>query len=445
MKTKLILQVILFIVSLVFVGCEEDPIFYELTTSISPVNGGVITVTPSKEVYEEGETVSISITPNENYKFESWGGDISETSETASISMNSDKNIIANFELLDTDGDGVTDDIDTCPDTPNGEEVNETGCSTSQVDTDGDGVTDDVDTCPDTPSGVTVDTNGCTLSPIYLDDNGVTIKARDFAVVGESYVLDGVTYTIADWDYLWSIRDNNDWERMSRAVTTKLNIFPYNFWYRKSPTKNTLKSWDVSNFTTMKSAFNSLRSSDLDLSYWDVSNVTNMEGMFRDSFYFIGDISTWDVSNVTDMSGMFLQCKEFNGDISSWDVSNVTDMLIMFKESYKFNGDISSWDVNNTRISKMFESATSFNQDISNWDVSNITDMSGMFRNATSFNQDISNWDVSNVNNMSEMFKQTISFDQDISNWNVVNVTNCLYFSDSQTWTTIPNFTNCTP
>jgi surface protein len=46
---------------------------------------------------------------------------------------------------------------------------------------------------------------------------------------------------------------------------------------------------------------------------------------------------------------------------------------------------------------------------------------------------------------MSEMFKQTISFDQDISNWNVVNVTNCLYFSDSQTWTTIPNFTNCTP
>jgi uncharacterized repeat protein (TIGR02543 family) len=323
--------------------------------------------------------------------------------------------------------------------------ISNTAQITVILDADKDGVIDENDTCADTPDGTVTDVNGCPLPAIYLDDNGVTVKARDFAVVGESYELDGVSYKVADWDYLWVLRENNDWERMSRVVTTKLNSFPYNFWYKKSPTMNTLKSWDVSNFTNMKDAFKTLRSSDLDLSYWDVSNVTNMEGMFADADYFIGDISTWDVTNVTDMSAMFLESFEFNGDISSWDVSNVTDMGFMFRNASSFNQDISSWKISNTKIISMFERAYSFNQDISNWDVSNITDMSGMFRNATSFNQDISNWDVSNVNNMSEMFKNTTSFNQDISSWDVSNVTTCYYFSANATaWIEPkPNFTNC--
>ena len=36
----------------------------------------------------------------------------------------------------DTDGDGVTDDIDTCPDTPTGDTVNSTGCSENQLSVD---------------------------------------------------------------------------------------------------------------------------------------------------------------------------------------------------------------------------------------------------------------------------------------------------------------------
>jgi len=38
--------------------------------------------------------------------------------------------------VIDTDGDGVTDDTDTCPDTPNGETVNSTGCSSVQLSVD---------------------------------------------------------------------------------------------------------------------------------------------------------------------------------------------------------------------------------------------------------------------------------------------------------------------
>ena len=75
---------------------------------------------------------------------------------------------------IDTDGDGITDDLDQCPDTPSGATVDATGCSDSQKDTDGDGITDDLDQCPDTPSGATVDTTGCSDSQKDTDGDGIT-------------------------------------------------------------------------------------------------------------------------------------------------------------------------------------------------------------------------------------------------------------------------------
>jgi len=71
--------------------------------------------------------------------------------------------------VADTDGDGVTDDIDTCPNTPSGEVVDANGCSDSQKDTDGDGVTDDKDNCPNTPQGVNVDSSGCP-APLFVEN-----------------------------------------------------------------------------------------------------------------------------------------------------------------------------------------------------------------------------------------------------------------------------------
>jgi len=59
---------------------------------------------------------------------------------------------------VDTDGDGVIDSLDKCPNTPIGVEVDANGCP---IDSDGDGVPDYKDKCPDTPKGVKVDENGC--------------------------------------------------------------------------------------------------------------------------------------------------------------------------------------------------------------------------------------------------------------------------------------------
>ncbi len=67
----------------------------------------------------------------------------------------------------DTDGDGVPDVDDQCPNTPFGRDVGPDGC---QLDSDGDGVVDGDDRCPGTPKGVAVDSRGC---PLDSDGDGV--------------------------------------------------------------------------------------------------------------------------------------------------------------------------------------------------------------------------------------------------------------------------------
>ncbi len=64
----------------------------------------------------------------------------------------------------DRDGDGIADKDDECPDTPGLAKFN--GCP----DSDGDGVPDQRDECPDTPAGCPVDDRGC---PLDSDNDGI--------------------------------------------------------------------------------------------------------------------------------------------------------------------------------------------------------------------------------------------------------------------------------
>ena len=67
----------------------------------------------------------------------------------------------------DSDGDGVLDGLDRCANTPRGAHVDASGCP---LDSDHDGVVDGIDQCPDTPAGATVDARGC---PSDADGDGV--------------------------------------------------------------------------------------------------------------------------------------------------------------------------------------------------------------------------------------------------------------------------------
>ena len=132
---------------------------YTLTTQVNPAETG--SVFPSSGEYNEGDQVTVNATPNQNFQFVSWGGNGNgSNSNPLVVTINSNITLIAEFKLIDDDNDGLTDALDNCPDTPEGESVDENGCGDSQKDSDGDGIMDDKDLCPDTPENTDVNEDG---------------------------------------------------------------------------------------------------------------------------------------------------------------------------------------------------------------------------------------------------------------------------------------------
>ena len=151
--------------------------------------------------------------------------------------------------------------------------------------------------------------------PIYLDVNGITIKAYDFALVGNEYELNGVSYTVVD--------DSTIDAQIANANVNLCTTFVNN----------------MSELFKDNSSFNS------DINFWDTSNVTTMNSIFENATAFNQDIGNWDTSSVTDMAGMFYEASSFNQYIGSWDTSKVTSMERMFWAAEAFNQDLSGWCV----------------------------------------------------------------------------------------------------
>jgi OOP family OmpA-OmpF porin len=93
----------------------------------------------------------------------------------------------------DSDGDGVADSRDQCPNTPQGTRVDEKGC---ELDSDGDGILDSQDKCPDTPKGERVDASGCPFNKELLLQ-GVKFATNSAELLPESIpVLDRAIATL---------------------------------------------------------------------------------------------------------------------------------------------------------------------------------------------------------------------------------------------------------
>ena len=67
---------------------------YSLTVNSE---NGVVTLDPSGGTYNEGTVVTIQVNPNLGYLFTSWSGDLTGTDNHSIITMDSDKNVTANF------------------------------------------------------------------------------------------------------------------------------------------------------------------------------------------------------------------------------------------------------------------------------------------------------------------------------------------------------------
>ena len=99
----------------------------------------------------------LSVGDEITYSFTYWTGRSASETDTKIF-------ILHSGTPIDTDGDGITDSIDLCPNTRAGATVNEVGCEIDpDVDTDGDGVNDTIDQCDNTPVGSSVDEYGCLI------------------------------------------------------------------------------------------------------------------------------------------------------------------------------------------------------------------------------------------------------------------------------------------
>jgi OOP family OmpA-OmpF porin len=139
------------------------------------------------------------------------------------------------LQIVDTDGDGVMDELDKCPDTPKGVAVDGSGCPLPEPkapmiiketipmsfdnnecpikidgpDRDRDGVEDDVDQCPNTPCDFSVDSIGCPVKAnlrIHFETDKARITAQsrplverfaDFLVTNKGSLVHIIGHT--DW------------------------------------------------------------------------------------------------------------------------------------------------------------------------------------------------------------------------------------------------------
>ena len=141
------------------------------------------------------------------------------------------KIIVPEVPVVDTDGDGVADDADLCPNVPGLKEF--AGCP----DSDGDGVPDSLDKCPNNETGTGV---GCkepvkTVAPvkqpttlskvIYFDTDKANLDNNSKAIVGDivKFAENGSKYTISVNGYTDTVgRSNyNNSLSLKRANTVK--------------------------------------------------------------------------------------------------------------------------------------------------------------------------------------------------------------------------------
>ena len=453
--------------ALVLISCEKEIPIYVVTVSSTPSEGGL--VSPQGGEYQEGQTATFTATPNEFYGFVGWSGADTSTINPISIIVDTNKSLTARFEKLDTDNDGVTDDVDQCPDTPSNEQADSNGCSVSQkefeltITTEGEGtVTEQVVVAPSIYQGTTqvqitaVPAEGWELSEWTGDltgnENPVTIEidgTKNITAVFTKKDTDGDGVPDLDdlcedtpegstvnrngcHDFIYIDENGVTIKARETALfgdTQEINGKIYKVVNDALLEQMIANDEDVSiavttYITSLSELFKDNESFNQDISSWDTSNVVNMEYLFLSANSFNQDISYWDVSKVESMRSMFNSATVFNQDISNWDVGNVQNMRAMFAGSFSevaFNQDLSSWDVSSVKnMNLMFYRASSFNSDISLWDVSSVETTSGMFAESV-FNQPIGNWDVSNVGNMSYMFDSSV-FNQDISSWDVTSV-----------------------
>jgi hypothetical protein len=85
-----------------------------LSTSVNPSGGGTVNRSPDKPYYDSGERVTLTATAASGYRFSHWSGDASGNQNPITITIDSNKSVVANFirqytlsTLINEPGKGV--------------------------------------------------------------------------------------------------------------------------------------------------------------------------------------------------------------------------------------------------------------------------------------------------------------------------------------------------
>ena len=115
-----------------FLSCQDQKTF-KLRTYIIPENSGEILT--ESGLYSAGTNLILEAIGKDNFTFVRWSGDIDSRSNPFNFDIYSDTDIVAEFTKIkdmsseDSDGDGVIDSNDKCPNTKLGFIVDEEGCN----------------------------------------------------------------------------------------------------------------------------------------------------------------------------------------------------------------------------------------------------------------------------------------------------------------------------
>jgi len=80
-------------------SCAPSPA-YRLSVAVSPSDSGRVSLSPSERDYSEGARVTLTASALPDYEFVGWSGDASGTSPVVTVTMDSDKEVTANFRIL---------------------------------------------------------------------------------------------------------------------------------------------------------------------------------------------------------------------------------------------------------------------------------------------------------------------------------------------------------
>ena len=90
------------------ISSPTTPTQYTLTVVVNPQGAGSVTLSPTGGSYAAGTEVTLVATANAGYTFSGWSGDLTGTSNPATIIMDSNKVVVANFTQSGGGGGGAT-------------------------------------------------------------------------------------------------------------------------------------------------------------------------------------------------------------------------------------------------------------------------------------------------------------------------------------------------